>query len=100
MTSVRMYATYWCPYCTRARALLQSKGVDVEEIDVDADPGERATMIRLSGRTSVPQIFIDERHVGGSDDLAALEFSGELDRLLGLDDAAPENEPSQQAGRS
>ena len=100
MVSVRMYSTHWCPFCTRARALLQSKGVDIEEIDVDADPGERTTMIRLSGRTSVPQIFIGERHVGGSDDLAALELSGELDRLLGLDDAASSNDSIQQAGRS
>ena len=78
-----MYATAWCPYCARARRLLQSKGVDLEEIDVESVSGARAEMIRRSGgRRTVPQIFIGDRHVGGSDDLSALEASGGLDPLL------------------
>ncbi len=79
---VFMYATSWCPYCTRARALLQSKSVTFEEIDVEAIPGARAEMIRRSGRTSVPQIFVGETHVGGCDDLYSLDASGRLDALL------------------
>ena len=77
-----MYATAWCPYCARARRLLQSKGAAFQEIDVEATPGTRAEMIQRAGRRSVPQIFIGERHVGGSDDLHALEAAGELDTLL------------------
>jgi len=83
MPDIRMYSSRYCPFCTRARSLLERKGVTFNEIDVDADPAQRALMREISGRTSVPQIFIDERHVGGSDDLAALERSGALDRLLG-----------------
>jgi glutaredoxin 3 len=79
---VVMYATSWCPYCARARALLASKGVAVREIDIDAEPSERAEMIRRSGRRTVPQIFIGEHHVGGSDDLHALDAAGGLDVLL------------------
>jgi glutaredoxin 3 len=79
---VVMYATGWCPYCTRARALLQEKGVDFEEIDVDARPEARAEMMARSGRRTVPQIFIGATHVGGCDDLHALEASGRLDTLL------------------
>ena len=77
-----MYATSWCPYCARARALLQSKSVDFEEIDIDGQPEARAEMIRRSGRTSVPQIFVGETHVGGCDDLHSLDASGRLDALL------------------
>jgi glutaredoxin 3 len=79
---VTMYATGWCPYCARARALLERKGVRWQEIDVEAEPGRRAEMIEKSGRRSVPQIFIGERHVGGSDDLHELERNGQLDALL------------------
>lgn len=82
--SITMYATGWCPYCSRARRLLERKGVDWTEIDVEAEPGRRAEMIELSGRRTVPQIFIDGHHVGGSDDLEALDRSGELDTLLGV----------------
>lgn len=79
-----MYATAWCPYCARARKLLQRKGVPLEEIDVEASRGARDEMRqRSNGRTSVPQIFIGETHVGGSDDLHALEAAGKLDTLLG-----------------
>lgn len=80
---VVMYSTSWCPYCDRARRLLASKSVAVEEIDVESAPGKRAEMIQRSGRRSVPQIFIGDHHVGGSDDLAALEAAGKLDALLG-----------------
>jgi glutaredoxin 3 len=77
-----MYVTDWCPYCARARALLDSKGVAVEEIDVDAVPGARSEMLARSGRCTVPQIFIDDEHVGGCDDLHALDEAGRLDPLL------------------
>ena len=77
-----MYATSWCGYCARARHLLEQKGQAWDEIDVDAEPGKREEMERRSGRRTVPQIWIGERHVGGYDDLSALAVSGELDRLL------------------
>jgi glutaredoxin 3 len=79
---VVFYATSWCPYCTRARQLLASKGVEIEEIDVEARPGAREEMVARSGRSSVPQIFINQTHVGGCDDLIALEVAGGLDPLL------------------
>jgi glutaredoxin 3 len=80
---VIMYVTDWCPYCARARRLLEEKGVRFEEIDVEARPDARTEMIeRSSGRSTVPQIFIGGTHVGGSDDLYALDSSGGLDRLL------------------
>jgi glutaredoxin 3 len=78
---VVMYATGWCPYCARARKLLAAKGVAFEEIDVEATG--RGEMIRRSGRNTVPQIFIGDTHVGGSDDLHALDAAGRLDALLG-----------------
>jgi len=77
-----MYVTDWCPYCQRARSLLADKGVAVEEIDVEAVPGAREEMRARSGRDTVPQIFIGESHVGGSDDLQALDEDGRLDPLL------------------
>ena len=77
-----MSSTRWCPYCARARRLLESKGTEFREIDLDRDPQARAEMIRRSGRRTVPQIFIGETHVGGSDDLHALDASGGLDPLL------------------
>ena len=77
-----MYSTTWCGYCQRARGLLARKGVDVREIKVDENPGPREIMVQKSGRRTVPQIFIGERHIGGYDDLAALERAGELDKLL------------------
>ena len=81
-SGVEMYLTQWCPYCRRARALLQSKGVAVDEIDIEAAPGRRAEMITRSGRRTVPQIFINGQHVGGSDDIHALDRDGKLDGLL------------------
>ena len=77
-----MYVTGWCPYCHRARALLASKGLAFSEIDVDEDAKSREQMVSRSGRRTVPQIFIGDRHVGGCDDLLALEARGELDRLI------------------
>jgi len=80
---VQMYVKSWCPYCARARDLLARKGVSVEEIDIEAQPEAGAEMVRRSsGRRTVPQIFIGEHHVGGSDDLQALEAAGKLDALL------------------
>ena len=79
-----MYSTGWCPYCDRARGLLQRKGATVREVKVDEDADERAAMLKRSGgRRTVPQIFIGDRHVGGYDELYALDKTGELDKLLG-----------------
>lgn len=80
---VTIYTSAWCGYCMRAKALLDRKGVAYQELDVDGHPAVRQEMMALSGRRTVPQVFIGEHHVGGSDDLAAAERSGELDRLLG-----------------
>lgn len=80
---VRMYSTAVCPYCDRARALLTRKGATFTEIKIDEDATQRDEMLRLSGgRRTVPQIFIGDRHVGGFDDLYALDRKGELDPLL------------------
>ena len=81
--AVLMYTTGWCPYCERARQLLKRKGVPIQEIDLDSVPEKRAEMQQKSGRRTVPQIFIGDTHVGGSDDLHALEDAGKLDALLG-----------------
>jgi len=83
---VEMYANGWCPYCAAARELLRSKGARVREIDVEQEPGRRAEMIERSGRRTVPQIFIGTTHVGGFDDLAALDRAGGLDPLLSAQD--------------
>jgi len=80
--TIVMYTTNWCPYCERARRLLRTKGATFEEIDVESAPEKRAEMLARSGRRTVPQIFIGDRHVGGSDDLAALNDAGELDALI------------------
>ena len=78
-----MYTTAVCPYCIRAEQLLQRKGVtEVEKIRVDLQPELRAAMMEKTGRRTVPQIYIDEKHIGGYDDLAALDRAGELDVLL------------------
>ena len=83
MTAVRMYTTQVCPYCIRAKALLKQRGVDViEEVRIDLDPGQREQMIALTGRRTVPQIFIGQTHVGGCDELIALDRSGGLAPLL------------------
>ncbi|MFI4868917.1 MAG: glutaredoxin 3 [Steroidobacterales bacterium] len=80
---VLMYSKSWCPYCESARALLTRKGVALEEIDIEAQPEQREAMIaRSGGQYTVPQIFIGERHVGGSDELYGLDAAGGLDPLL------------------
>lgn len=84
MPNVVMYTTETCPYCVRARRLLDRKGVSYLDHRVDANPALRPEMERRSGRTSVPQIFIDDHHVGGFDDMAELDAEGRLDPLLGL----------------
>ena len=84
MAEVELYTTPFCPYCVRARALLDRKGVAFTDIDITEEPGQRAEMIRRAGgRTSVPQIFIGGEHIGGSDELVALDRAGELDVKLG-----------------
>jgi glutaredoxin 3 len=83
MKSVKMYTTQVCPFCLRAKALLAQRGVSrIDEIRVDLDPAERDRMIQLTGRRTVPQIFIGDVHVGGCDDLQALDRRGELVPLL------------------
>jgi glutaredoxin 3 len=84
MTQVRMYTTQVCPYCVRAKALLKQRGVAlIEEVRIDLDPQQRDQMVALTGRRTVPQIFIGETHVGGCDDLVALDQRGGLRPLLG-----------------
>ncbi|SHF22125.1 glutaredoxin 3 [Microbulbifer donghaiensis] len=83
MQDVVIYTTRFCPYCIRAKQLLDSKGVKYREIAVDSDPNLRAQMAARAGRRSVPQIWIGDRHVGGCDELMALERSRQLDGLLG-----------------
>ena len=80
--NIEMYATSWCNYCEFARTLLRRKGAAFTEISLEAEPERRTEMIERSGRHTVPQIFIGERHVGGADDLYELEEGGELDSLL------------------
>jgi len=83
MHDIQIYTTPYCPYCVRAKALLTQKGVDYTETDVSGDDDLRDAMTqRAGGRRTVPQIFIDDRHIGGCDDLYALDGRGELDPLL------------------
>jgi glutaredoxin 3 len=82
MPLIEIYTQDWCPYCVRAKALLDRKGVQYTEIDAPGGSAERAESQRRSGRTSVPQVFIDGKSIGGSDELAALERAGKLDALL------------------
>lgn len=85
MARVEIYITMMCPYCYRAKSLLESKGIKFEEIDVTYDPeGRRMMTERANGGRTVPQIFIDGQHVGGSDELAELEREGKLDAMLGV----------------
>lgn len=83
---VVIYSKSWCPYCQRARQLLASKGASIEEIDIEQHPDRRQEMILRSGRRTVPQIFIGEQHIGGCDDVHALEAAGRLDALLAARD--------------
>ncbi len=77
-----MYCTQTCPYCNRAEMLLNKKGMQVRKIFIDSNPDEMTSMINITGRRTVPQIFIGELHVGGFDDLAELDIEGKLDSLL------------------
>ncbi len=82
--SIVMYSSQYCPFCFRAKAVFQQKSLPFEEINVDMDAALRQEMMQKSGRRTVPQIWIGERHVGGCDELMALQRSGELDSILGL----------------
>jgi glutaredoxin 3 len=82
MAKIEIYTTMWCGYCVRAKSLLEKKGAAYEEKDVMEDAAKRAEMRERSRRTTVPQIFINGQHIGGSDELAALEQAGKLDALL------------------
>lgn len=83
MQAVKMYTTAVCPYCARAKQVLKAKGVEqIEEIRIDLDPAARSEMMEITGRRSVPQIFVGSTHVGGCDDLIALDAKGELLPLL------------------
>lgn len=82
MRAVRVYSTLFCPYCVMAKRLLEHKGVRYEEIRVDQDPVLREEMMRITGRRTVPQVFVGDTHVGGFDDLSALDRAGQLDPLL------------------
>ncbi len=85
MQAVKMYTTQVCPYCVRAKQLLAQRGVtQIEEIRVDLDPAQRQTMMQLTGQRTVPQIFIGATHVGGCDDLVALDKNGELLPMLNV----------------
>ena len=85
MARVEIYSTMFCGYCARAKALLEKKGVAYENIDVLEDTSRRDEMVtRAGGRTTVPQIFIDGAHIGGSDELVTLDRAGKLDPLLGI----------------
>jgi glutaredoxin 3 len=85
MAEVDIYTTMWCPYCSRAKSLLERKGVAYHEISLDEEPNRRAEMVQRShGGRTVPQIFINGEHIGGCDDMMALERSGRLDPKLGL----------------
>ena len=82
MAQVTIYTKPYCPYCIRAVSLLEKKGVEFTEIEAGGDPDKRREMMQRSGRSTYPQIFIGERHIGGCDDMMALERRGELDTLL------------------
>ncbi len=82
MPKIEIYTTGWCPYCQAAKALLDGKGADYEEINADTPETRDAMVVRAHGRRTVPQIFIDGQHIGGYDDMAALDRRGGLDPLL------------------
>ena len=85
MPEIDMYCTSTCPYCQRAEKLLQKKGVEFNKINVEGDQAKLKEMLKRSGRNTVPQIFIDDKHIGGFDDMAELDIMDELDPLLGLE---------------
>jgi GrxC family glutaredoxin len=81
MARIQMYTTDWCGYCHRAKALLEERGLEFEEIHMDGDPAFRAKLLDLTGRWTVPQIFVDGRPIGGYMELSALDRAGELEKL-------------------
>ena len=85
MPEIDMYCTSTCPYCQRAERLLNKKGVEFNKINVEGDQAKLKEMLKRSGRNTVPQIFIDDKHIGGFDDMAELDIMDELDPLLGLE---------------
>lgn len=85
MPEIDMYCTSTCPYCMRAEKLLKSKGVKINKINVENNQGKLKEMLKRSKRNTVPQIFIDDKHIGGFDDLSELDIMDELDPLLGID---------------
>ena len=85
MSKIEIYSKEWCPYCTKAKALLSNKELEYEELDITSDADGEQEMIRLSQRRTVPQIFINEQSIGGYDDLAQLNATGELDQLLNIE---------------
>lgn len=88
MPRISMYCTAWCPYCIAAERLLTAKGVaDIEKIRLDLEPARRAEMMQRSGRRTVPQIYIGDFHVGGFEDLSALDLAGKLEPMLGGESA-------------
>ena len=94
MPRVSMYCTAVCPYCVAAERLLNRKGVaDIEKIRIDLQPARRAEMMERTGRRTVPQIYIDDRHIGGFDDLAALDAAGGLEPLLRDDAKSAQSDP-------
>ena len=82
MNNIVIYTQRWCPYCVRAKAILEQKGVSFQEITVDGNPDARKIMAKKAGQTSVPQIWIGEQHIGGYDQLHSLDQGGKLDSLL------------------
>ena len=101
MTAVEIYTTRYCPYCLAAKRLLSQKGIEFTEIDVSSDPHRRSEMVaRANGRMTVPQVFIGPTHVGGYDELSALDRAGELDPLLGRGGAGARDMPSPDPGSS
>jgi glutaredoxin 3 len=85
MTNIEIYTSPWCGYCHRAKRLLDKKGVQYTEYDVTAEPGRRQEMVqRAPGATTVPQIFIDDKGIGGCDEMFELDFDGKLDPMLGI----------------
>jgi len=84
MPTIEMYCTETCPYCQRAESLLTKKGVEFKKIDIESDESLFDEMVKRAGRDSVPQIFIDDRHIGGFDDMVELDIDDELDPLLGI----------------
>lgn len=94
MAKVEIYTTAFCPYCVRAKRLLDRKGASYREVAVDHDPEQMRLMMERSRRRTVPQIFIDDRPVGGFDDIAALDAGGELDALLGLEPSFEPDPPT------